>query len=251
MSSSENDPLLLACLGLAGGMALFIFGFRVRKRYKVIEHTPTSKVRSVAVGLVELQGVAEIETAPMLSPFAQTECVYYSYKVEERRKSGKNTRWVTVASGQSSSPFRVKDDTGSLLILPSGATCSFAVDQNYRMQLFSSASEDTFKAGLERIGFNYQGLFGDKPLRCSETYIQPGDQLFVLGTATRRKGTIDSERNQDNLYIAKGDNSYFILADHSEKDMLSSLYWQMYLMIYGGPILTVLCLYYLLNRFGV
>ena len=250
MTHSKGDPIVLALLGIIGGIVMFVFGFKQRKRYKIIEATPTSKVRSLAVGLVELQGQAEIEAAAMKSPFSQCDCVYYSYLIEQRKKSGKRTTWVTVAKGQSESPFRLKDSTGSILILPKGAQCSFAVDQEYRTQLFSSAREDLFKSGLDRIGFNYQGFFGEKPLRCYETYILPGDALFVLGTATRKKIIQDSEVNQDNLYITSGSEGFFMIADHSEKEILKSLRWQIYAMIYGGPVLTVAGLYYVLFRLG-
>ncbi|MBX7143774.1 MAG: E3 ubiquitin ligase family protein [Oligoflexia bacterium] len=247
---SNKDPLPYAFFGLAAGIGIFFWGFGVRRRYKTIESTPTSRVRSVAVGLVEIHGRAEIENMPLRSPFSQLDCVYYSYNVEERRKSGKRHTWVTIAKFQSSQPYRVRDETGSILILPKDAECTFRVDNNYRMSFFSDANEESFKAGLERIGIPHSNLFGERPLRCSETYILPGDELFVLGTATPRSFSESSERNEDNLFIAKGSKgALFIMADRSEKELLSSLWWQMCAMIFLGPVLAVSCFWYILHRF--
>lgn len=248
--SSKGDPLFGAIIGLIGGTALFFFGFKTRQRYKVIETTPTSRVRSVAVGLAELHGQAQVETAPIQSPFSQLDCVYYSYIVEERRKSGKNHRWVTIAKAQSNQPFRLQDETGSILVVPDGADCTFRVDNNYRMSFFSDENEQLFKAGLERIGISHSSLLGERPLRCSEIYILPGDELFILGTATTRSFSQSSENNEDNLYVGRGNKgSPFVLADRSEKELLRSLWWQMYAMIFLGPILAVGCFIYILTRF--
>jgi hypothetical protein len=136
-------------------------------------------------------------------------------------------------------------------VLPEGAECHFDVDNRFRTGLFSSEQEDQFKAGLTRIGVSYQGLFGDKTLRCQETLIAAGDNLYVLAEAQRRAAATDSARNEDNLYMGKGAQKMCIFSDSSEKELLSSLKLQMYLFVYGGPVIALVCLYILLNRLGV
>ena len=58
----------------------------------------------------------------MLSaPFSAMPCVFYYYMVEERQRHGKEEKWMTIAKGESSEPFVVRDATGGVTILPIGA----------------------------------------------------------------------------------------------------------------------------------
>ncbi|MFH1770987.1 MAG: hypothetical protein ABH828_05545 [archaeon] len=96
------------------------------KQKQMIENIPTSKIRSIAMGLVEIKGIAEPFRKKLLkSPFSEKDCVYYRYTVEEYRSSGKNSRWVTIASGQSNDFFNLTDDTGTVLVDPKGAEVKF------------------------------------------------------------------------------------------------------------------------------
>ena len=250
--SDSNDLTIGAILGLFGGIGIFYYGFRILSRLKLIQRTPTSKVRSVAVGQVELKGQAEIEPAPLHSPFANAECVFYTYKIEEYKKRGKNSSWVTIRTGSSSDPFRLRDETGAITIFPAKAELHLNVDEKYQTSPFSiSDDERVFKAGLERLGISPTGFLFERKLRCSETYVRPGDQIFIFGTALRHHDRTDSAVNQDNLYIATNEKDYFVISDSSEKELLSSFNWKVYLMVLGGPAVSVASLAYLLNRFNV
>ena len=252
MSKNDGGDIVIASIGLFVGLGLFRSGFTSRQRYKTIERTPTSKIRSVAVGLVEVNGYAEKFENLLVSPFAQAECVYYSYKTEERRKSGKSHKWITIASDKTKFPFLLRDDTGLILIDPQGAECRLESDRSYRMSSFSEDSQErSFKAGLTRLGIEYGSFWGERPLRCTEIFIRPCDSLFILGTATIDRNRPASATNSNNLCIMQDKQHWFVISDHSEKDLLKSLWWGMYGKIIGGPVLTVLCLAYLLNRFHV
>ena len=65
--------------GILGGLALFGAGFRAWRRLRLIEDTPTSRVRSMALGRVELAGSA-VGKADLEAPFTGTPCVYYRYR---------------------------------------------------------------------------------------------------------------------------------------------------------------------------
>lgn len=74
--------VLLAVLALVAFSGLFRFYRRVR----MIEDTPTSKIRSAAQGYVELQGEAESLPGPAtVAPLSQLHCLWYRYRVEARR----------------------------------------------------------------------------------------------------------------------------------------------------------------------
>lgn len=252
MSTDKDDDIMMAVVAAFLGTFLFYLGFKTRKTYKIIECTPRSKTRSVALGLVEVQGLAQIYSEALISPFSKSECVYYSYKVEEERGSGKRRSWVTIASFSSSDPFYLQDETGRIEIRPQGATTKLKIDQNFRTSFFfNDKNEQLFIEGLQNLGITYTGLFGSKKLRCQETYIAPKDRLYVLGTATDAQKSTRSEINSENICICKDKNSIFYLSDSSEKDLLKSMFLTTYGFIIGGPILAIWGIAYLLFRFGL
>ncbi|OYY75167.1 MAG: hypothetical protein B7Y40_01720 [Gammaproteobacteria bacterium 28-57-27] len=125
MTAIRNDPEL-------GFFLVFILGFslvgferflRLQARRRLIQDTPTSRIRSAAQGYVEFEGWATVSSsAPILSPLTQTQCVWYRYKVEEHDTDNKgNSRWSTVRSGTSSHLFLLDDNTGECVIDPDQA----------------------------------------------------------------------------------------------------------------------------------
>jgi E3 ubiquitin ligase len=120
LSSNEITFYLVA----AGVVALVCFGLILYylKRARLIEDTPTSKIRSAAQGYVELVGAVSVgESGELLAPLSGTPCVWFDYKVQRYRSSGKNGHWHTVEKGTSSHWFRIDDKTGNCVIDPQGA----------------------------------------------------------------------------------------------------------------------------------
>jgi hypothetical protein len=74
------------------------------------------------------------------------------------------------------------------------------------------------EAALERMGIPLRGVFGvQRALRVRERLIAPGEQIFALGLAEEAAGQLRLCSTQD---------APLILADRSERALLSSLYWQ-------------------------
>ncbi len=246
--SDADDAIGYLLAGTAGGVFLFFKGFRLRSQRKMIESIPTSKVRSIALGLVEATGWAVPFGTPLSSPFCGADCVYYRYKVEELRGSGKSRHWVTLLAGESPEPFFLEDETGKVQVVPAGATLHLETDRRYSTGGFGEGREELL-AGLRRLGMN-GAMVGLRTLRCSETYIMPSEPVYVMGTAQTDPARTMTERDVDAIMIGKGSRGFFCISDRSEKDLLGSLGWRMTLMLYGGPALTVGCLYLLVRYYG-
>ncbi|MBQ4821272.1 hypothetical protein [Aquimarina sp. MMG016] len=77
---------------------------------------PTSKIRSMAMGLVEVEGKT-IMTEPLISRIKKKECIGYTYRIESISKNsdGKNT-YSTIHYETVCNSFILKDDTGSVEI---------------------------------------------------------------------------------------------------------------------------------------
>ncbi len=110
------------------GMALvltvvgFVAAFRYLHRSRLIQDTPTSKIRSAHQGYVELEGRADLLPGePIHSELTGSPCTWYSFKVEEQRRSSRNNRWHTIRSGDSKALFLLRDETGQCIIDPDGA----------------------------------------------------------------------------------------------------------------------------------
>lgn len=88
---APDEAFAFLLLGTLAGITFFVIGFRFRRRSRLIESTPTSTVRSLAVGLVEVTGLAQACGPLLTSPFGGMPCVFYFYKVQEQTGTEKNT----------------------------------------------------------------------------------------------------------------------------------------------------------------
>lgn len=245
---TPDETLFYLALGVAGGIGLFIYGFVVNRRKRLIESTPSSPVRSLAVGLVEVSGRAQPEGDLIRAPFSGLPCVLFSYEIEERRGSGKDGKWKTIAKGTSEQPFLVHDATGRVLVVPFGARLILSDNRTTRHNWFGSLPDQAI-VGLSRLGISPDGCLGRKTLRCSEACILPEETVYVLGVAHEKPGASGSTENSARLYIGSSRDQEFIISDRSEKELLSRLRWQVFALLAGGPSLAVTCLLIILKTY--
>jgi len=88
------------------------------RRARAVANTPTSRIASAHQGYVELVGKARpFDHTPMPSPLSQTPCVWFRYRIEERR----NNKWQVCSEGRSEASFRLQDESGTALVDPERA----------------------------------------------------------------------------------------------------------------------------------
>lgn len=93
-------------------------GFHALHLKRQVENTPTSKVRSLAMGLVELHGRAERLYA-LVSPMSHMPCVWY--RISKFRIEENGTRQPLGSNDSGPLPFYLDDGTGRALVSPKGA----------------------------------------------------------------------------------------------------------------------------------
>lgn len=240
-SQPLDQTLLYLAAGTVGGFGLSVYGWMVHQRKRLIESIPTSTIRSLALGLVEISGQAQPEEGLLSSPFGGLPCVFYSYAVEERVGSEKNARWETIGKGTSEQPFFVSDTTGRVLIVPLGAELILPDERTSRSNWLGELPPTTI-AGLNRLGISTERWIGSKTLRCRESFILPEEQVYVLGTAHEHQGARERVENSARMYIGSSRDHEFIISDRSEKDLLSRLRWQVLAFGVGGLTLAATCL---------
>lgn len=112
---------LLAALAAATPIALF-FAVRDLTRARLIEDTPTVKIRAVHQGYAEIEGRALAHETPLKAPLSGLPCVWYRYQVQQKVRDVRGReRWQTVDYGASEAVFRLADNTGELTVDPTGA----------------------------------------------------------------------------------------------------------------------------------
>jgi len=141
------------------GGTLLVLGFAALRRKRLIENVPSSRIRSVAMGLAELIGRVIPET-PQQAPFTGVACAYFRFTVE-KWTGGKNKRWQVVEKGESTEPFWLEDETGRILVNPAGAEVVLRI---------------AFRE-VRRDG----GIFSAKR-RTTEYRLVEGQRAYVLGT---------------------------------------------------------------------
>jgi len=240
-SRPSDQTLLYLTLGIVGGIGLLIWGWLVHQRKRLIESIPTSTIRSLALGLVEISGRAQPEESLLASPFGGLPCVFYTYTVEERAGSDKHARWETIAKGTSEQPFFVSDETGRVLVVPLGAKLILPDERTYRDTGLAQLPPTTV-AGLNRLGISTEGWSGSKTLRCRESFILPEERVYVLGSALEHHGVRGLVENSSRMYIGSSRDHEFLISDRSEKELLSLLQWQAMACFVGGLILAASCL---------
>ena len=115
MSGSNQDPTVYLALGACAGVYLFIKGFRVFRKYRVVEDTPAIPIRSVPMGLVHVRGKATGDQR-VTSPITGTPCFFYKVDIDRWEVEDNNGRWVHYRTDADGVPFYLGDGTGKVVI---------------------------------------------------------------------------------------------------------------------------------------
>jgi hypothetical protein len=195
--SSDATSLRFWCaVGLCAGIGVFAYGFRLLQRRHLILDTPFSKIRSAAMGMVEISGLA-VGPYTMVAPITERECFYFRTLVWERKKQGKNKQWVKVAGECMHVPFFVDDDTGRMLIDPRGADLDLHPDfqQEFSASFFTTNEPAPSKV---RAFLARHGVVTNNKIKVEEFCIKPKNSLFMMGTLTDNPGLeVSSQPVQD------------------------------------------------------
>lgn len=230
-----------AWIGCGIALILLAVSLHLRKRQRLLRDLPTSKVRGVFIGLVEVAGTAE-SAAPFTGFLSGKLCVHYSYDVEERwsrtvtetyQENGKTrtrTRresgWTSVADGGQSAPFYLRDDTGALLIRPKGAKLE-------PVTLF----EETVSRGhplYYHKGPPHAVGHSDHVRRFVERGLPLHQPLYVVGQARERDDIVAPEIAQDKTA------PLFLISTRTEKSVQSGYAgWSWFCWVLGLVPLVV------------
>ncbi len=190
-----------ALIGL--GVFLLRAGFSTMGTRRLMGDTPRSKIRAMAMGLVEVSGIVKA-SATLVAPLSGKRCVYYKITGEQYETSDNDSGWKEFYSDIRHERFSLKDATGTAAIDPEGAMVHTGMT-GILYQKHSAASRHGASL-LERIRLcegvravgdprefeaevlrDERGFVGSGDRRYREYCIEPGQYLYILGTATPGK----------------------------------------------------------------
>lgn len=226
------------------GIVLILLGFHEYEEYNLIRNTPTSTIRSVPVGRVEVKGRAHpLRDENLLeAPFTGEPCVVYECKVEEYHSDDDGGDWHTIYSNRKAPPFLLRDETGELVVDPADAEWALG-DWDYRKELNENESslriKEFVKNQLNESSVLDVDLLGGERRRFSENRLHPEDDVYVLGAATPVEDHPQLDANVSDLFLGMDHNTgLFYLSDRSESEIIRSKWWGIIGLIVSGTTLA-------------
>jgi hypothetical protein len=181
-----NHLTILSSIAVAGGLYFFGAGFHLLARKRLLLATPTSRIGSAALGLVEVNGMAA-GPHTMPAPITGKPCFLYHATVWQQRQ-GRSRDWEKLVDETLHLPFFIADSTGQLLVEPLGADLDLLRDfrEEYDASFFSSNLDDL--PPCVRSFLSRHGIVPARSLRIEERLIKPGDATFIAGTIAENPG---------------------------------------------------------------
>jgi len=253
--ASSGTGLFYVFGGFVLGLFVFIKGLLWFKEKRLIEDIPTSTIRSIAMGLVEIYGKAFPSDSTILKgPFAKKDCCHYKATVEKLVSSGKSSHWEVIKTEERGDHFYIQDETGKVLVETKEAQLEIPVDFEFQTGFHKSIPQD-IAAYLKANSIPTQDFFHfDYTMKFKEYDIEVEDKLFVLGTAGRNpfKQETESAEHTEDIMIQKGqDKQLFLISEKSKREEMKNLGRNTILALLGGGALTIGCLFFILLSFNL
>ncbi len=179
LSADDYQSLLWGAI-IAALVSFYIF-VRHWKRLRLVEDTPTSRLRSAHQGYIELEGRGQHLDETIFAPLSNHPCLWYRSLIERHETYTENgrskSRWNVIYGRTSSHRFRLIDGESSCYVDPDGAEVNgheklvWYGDTEWPTQTQLLESQSVVKALTNHY-------------RYSEWLILPGQLLYILGQFT-------------------------------------------------------------------
>ncbi|MBN51415.1 MAG: hypothetical protein CMN85_17925 [Spongiibacteraceae bacterium] len=205
--SSFSDLIWIEIFLLGFGIFGWVGSFRGLRIARLIEDTPTSKIRSAPQGYIEIIGRSESRPQEdMLSAkLTGTPCVWYSFEIEKYTSNGKSSSWKTIEKGASKEALLFTDDTGHCFIHPDRADVS-----THTKKIWHGSSRYP-SSGKNSGLFSRRYRYTEKRIHCDQPIYALGhfETVHPPSTAAQTKAamnTLINEWKQDyDALVAKYD----------------------------------------------
>lgn len=251
-------PLLFFLLGTWAG----IWGYRRHSLYKDVRETPTTAVSDLdEAGLVELTGTARpIDDETITGALSYKPCLATGWRADEWNDGSNTNSWAELGEGYDSTPFRLDDGTGEVRV-DLGADASgrslvgglefgdldhsvgigettvdfdrMAITQEVAPDERTPIAVEDFVERQSEIAQQTDSFTNvvnvgpkDGARRYREGLIQPGDEVYLLGTVEPAaeadgEGSLDPE----SAVVRPSGDDPFVLSTRGESALRSDTWY--------------------------
>lgn len=214
---------IVACLFMIGiGWMLFRNGFKKLKIKKKVLSLATSKIRSLSMGTVEINGKAEIKE-DMQDPIFHSPCAYYHIKLEKYRQSGRSGHWVTIYEDDTGTiPFFCGAHDGRVIIWPKKA--ELFLNNQIKRKIGGFSSSDAVVNFMTSKGGSMSRL------KLTADIVRPGDPLYIMGHAEPLPSSISNHPTVTEEEVTKllnQDKATLAALDQNKDGQIDSMEWEM------------------------
>ncbi|HTM57386.1 MAG TPA: GIDE domain-containing protein [Candidatus Udaeobacter sp.] len=244
---------IVSGIAFVSGLVMFVRGFRVWRERRLIQNTPSSHIRSMAMGLVEINGVVEPRST-LMAPFSNHPCVFWEVDISTLGRNG----WRVVHRNMSGHPFFISDGTAAALVYPQGAECKLI--PGIEEVCNGPVLPPCYAEYLKEQSLPLLSVMSVGQMRFRERVIEDGQRAFVLGTAMPRPHAVElsdgdamqgtgtdgrptrlAALDQATVgVVRRGENERtFIISQESERALALDLGIQSMAQLIGGPLLSL------------
>ncbi len=179
--------LFIICLAVFSIAGFLIFYFNkkqsIKRKLKSLEYKSFSSLRQNE--FVKIRGKTLESLTPLVAPLSKRKCVYYIFKIQQRKSSGKNNYWDTIVNDEKIQDFFIEKNGDTVLIQPKQNPKNYksylVTDSNNKSSFFDKITPE-LEALLSRYSIENKNFFGmSKRFRYSEAIIEIGEEITVAG----------------------------------------------------------------------
>lgn len=204
------------------GLIIANKGRKERAKSTRMEENETTEIGDLSPGTVEVKGTAHgtADATLQVSPFSDTDALAVQIEVKEWHSGGEGGgNWKTIFEAETAEPIYVDDGTGETLVdLPEEGGLNLEME-DWKIQ----PDDDVPEAIREYVenepeltlpdGHEIGPLTTGERRRYREGVLEPGEDVYVLGTASETGAGWDTREYVVNEATSEGD---FVLSDKSE-----------------------------------
>jgi hypothetical protein len=251
----EMDAICGGTILFLIGLAVMFNGIQMYLTMRKVQNTPTSKIRSVAMGLAEVYGKAN-SYVEKISPFSNEKCSYYKIQVQayiEARNKDESSTWRTIFTKQLNDVFKLTDDTGTINVNPKGAETLLdiakAKEGNITNKLLSLRGvEQEIVDFINKLTPEEQKIinrYRRHRIKVNEWRILENEKVYVLGSVE------PSMENTDIKTIKKGGEKIMFLSNKEEIEIVSKLRMGVIFRLVGGLAVSTIVMIFMFVEMGI
>lgn len=177
--------IVLVVAVIIGSIVLAVFFSKKAVIKRALKKAPYKRIHEVQPGeKARIVGRIVYAGQVLHSPLSKRHCVAYHVEVQELRRSGKSSTWVTVVNDEKRGDIVIHDGMGNALVDSQSVTTLMNQDAGFSSGTFNNATPE-LEEYLRTHGRTSTGFLGfNKNLRYKEGILEQNELVAAVGVGT-------------------------------------------------------------------